>query len=176
MKKDGTFNNMIKPILILFIICLVVAVLLGFVNNVTEPIIEENARIKAEETRAAVLEGSNGFTEIVCDAEGLGIINAYKEDNGLGYVLTAGYKGYGGDVVVTIGLNPDGEIVGMSVNTSTETSGIGTKASQDEYVNKFIGLSGDSSSVDTITSATYSSKAVKSGVDAVLAAFAEIGG
>ena len=55
--KSSVFNDMIKPIIVLLIICLVVSALLGFTNSLTAPIIAENTRIAAEQTRRAVLEG-----------------------------------------------------------------------------------------------------------------------
>ena len=172
--KTNTFNEMIKPLLVLVCICLVVSALLGVTNSITAPIIEENARKVAEETRMAVLEGSKSFTEIECDTEALGITSAYKEDSGLGYVITAANKGYGGDVTVTVGLDAEGKVVGLSANVSTETSGVGSKAGLSTYTDKYLGLSGNCDSVDTISGATYSSTAVKTGVNAALAAFGKI--
>ena len=173
-KENSTFNEMIKPLIVLVVICLVVSALLGITNSITAPIIEENKRIVAEQTRRSVLEGAESFSEIECDTAALGITGAFKEDSGKGYVITAANKGYGGMVEVTVGLDSDGRIVGLSANVSTETSGVGSKAGRDDYVSKFLGLTGDSSSVDKISGATYSSTAVKTGVDAALAAFAAI--
>lgn len=171
MKQGSTYQEMIKPLLVLVIICLAVSALLGFTNSVTEPIIEENKRIAAEETRRAVLDGAGSFTELDCDTVALGITGAYREDSGKGYVISAQRKGYGGMVTVAVGLNAQGEIVGLDADVSTETSGVGSKAGTPEYIGQFLGLRGDSSSVDKISNATYSSTAVKSGVDAALAAF-----
>ena len=39
--------------------------------------------------------------------------------------------------------NIAGEIIGLSVDVSTETTGIGSKAGRADYVDRFIGLSGD---------------------------------
>ena len=172
--KSNSFQDLIKPVLVLFGICAVVAVLLSYVNSITSPIIEENARKQAEETRKLVLPGADSFTEIDCDLEALDITGAFKEVNGLGYVLTSSHKGYDGQVVVTVGLDQDGKIVGISADVSTETQGVGSKAGDSAYLNKYMGLSGDASSVDTITGASYSSSAVKAGVNAVLAAFDKI--
>ena len=169
--KGNTFQEMIKPLLVLVIICLVVSALLGFTNSVTAPIVEENERIKAEQTRQSVLEGSQSFTEIDCDAEALGITSAYKEDSGKGYVITAGRKGYGGEVVVTVGIDGAGKVVGLSANVSTETSGVGSKAGLPAYTDKYLGLSGSANGVDAISGATYSSTAVRNGVNAALAAY-----
>ena len=175
MTKSNKYEDIIKPFIVLIGICLVVSVLLGFTNSVTAPIIEENARIAAEQTRAAVLEGATSFSEIECDTAALGIDSAYKEDTGLGYVITSSNKGYGGLVTVTVGLDGEGTVVGISVNVSTETSGVGSKAGQTAYTDQYIGASG-SADVDTISGATYSSTAVKTGVNAALAAFGEIQG
>lgn len=169
--KNNTFNDMIKPLIVLVCICLVVAALLGLTNKITAPIIEENTRIAAEQTRASVLEGSTSFSEIACDTEALGITGAYKEDSGLGYVITSANKGYGGIVTVTVGLDANGTIVGISADVSTETSGVGSKAGLPSYTDKYLGLSGNCDNVDTISRATYSSTAVKTGVNAALAAF-----
>ena len=162
MKQNNTFQEMIKPLLVLVVICLVVSALLGFTNSVTAPIVEENERIAAEQTRKAVLAGAESFTEIECDAEALGITSAYKEDAG---------KGYGGQVVVTVGIDGSGKVVGLSANVSTETSGVGSKAGLPAYTDKYIGLSGSAAGVDTISGATYSSTAVRNGVTAALAAY-----
>ena len=165
------FNEYIKPFVVLVCICLVVSFLLAFTNSRTEPIIEENARIEAERTRREVLAGAEDFTQLLVDADALGIRSAYRENAGLGYVVTAAYKGYGGEVVVTVGLNNDGEIVGLSANVGTETTGIGSRAGQSDYTGRFIGLTGSADGVDTISGATYSSSAVRFGVNAALAAF-----
>lgn len=172
--KNNAFNEMIKPIIVLVAICLVVSALLGITNSVTAPIIEENTRIEAEQTRAAVLPGAAGFTEIDCDCAALGITGAFEESSGLGYVITAANKGYAGDVIVTVGLDVDGKIVGLSANVGTETSGVGTKAGEASYLDNYVGLTGNCDGVDTISNATFSSVAVKTGVNAALKAFDSI--
>lgn len=169
--KSKTMQDLIRPVLVLTVICLIAAALLGGVNSITAPIITENARVKAESTRREVLPGAGSFTEIDCDLEALDLTGAFKENSGLGYVFTSSHKGYGGPVVVTVGLSPEGEIIGLSVDVSTETTGIGSKAGRADYVSRFIGLSGDVSSVDSISGATYSSNALKAGLKAALAAF-----
>ncbi len=172
--KNNVWQDLLKPVVVLLCISLAAAVLLGFVNSKTEPIIEENARIKAEATRSAVLPGAKGFEEIKCDTAALDIDSAYKETSGLGYVVTSSHKGYGGDVTVTVGLDKDGKIVGISADVSTETSGVGSKTGEPKYLDQFLGLSGNADGVDKLTGATYSSTAIKSGVNAALAAFEKI--
>ena len=173
-KKGNVWEDLLKPVIVLLCISLAVAVLLGFVNSKTEPIIQENARVKAEQTRSAVLPGAKGFEEIEGNFTALDIDSAYKETSGLGYVLTSSHKGYGGDVVVTVGLDPDGKIVGISADVKTETQGVGSKTGEAKYLDQYLGQSGPAASVDTLTGATYSSNAIRNSVNAILAAFDKI--
>ncbi len=171
MTKTSSFTaDMLKPFLVLVCICLAAAALLGYVHGVTEPIIEKITLDRAEATRSAVLSGAQGFTEVEVDAEALGIKEAFVENSGLGYVMTAAYKGYGDDVTVTVGLDPDGTIVGISADVSKETSGVGSKVGEEAYITRYVGTSG-TASIDGISGATYTSTAVKNGVNAILAAF-----
>ena len=175
-KKGNVWEDLLKPVVVLLCISLAAAVLLGFVNSKTEPIIEENARIKAEQTRAAVLSGAKAFEEIEGDFAAYDIDSIYKETSGLGYVITSTHKGYGGDVTVTVGIDPNGKIVGLSADVKTETQGVGSKAGDAKFLDQFLGLSGSAaaSGVDSITGASYSSAAVKNGVNAALNAFDKI--
>ena len=172
-KKGNAWEDLLKPVVVLLCIALAAAVLLGFVNSKTEPIIAENARIKAEQTRAAVLAGAKGFEEVKGDYAVYDIDSIYKETSGLGYVLTSTHKGYGGDVTVTVGLDPNGRIIGISADVKTETQGVGSKAGEARYLDKYLGQSG-TAQVDSLTGASYTSNAVKNSVNAILNAFDKI--
>ncbi len=176
--KNSAFNDLIKPIIVLVCICLVVSFLLAYVNGITAPIIEENARIKEAETIAAVMEGSTGFEllseEEMGGAAGIGgIQKIYRETSGMGYVIIAANKGYGGLVTVTVGLDNSGKVIGLSADVGTETSGVGSKAGLPNYTDKYLGASGEAN-VDKISGATFSSTAVRNGVNQALQAFNEI--
>lgn len=176
MSKQA-FDEYIKPFLVLVVICLAVSFLLAFTNSVTEPIITENKRLEAIRTRQAVLPGSVDFEEIDCDTAALDIDGAYRETAGAGFVITSTHVGYGGgEVIVTVGLDNDGRVVGISVDVSSQTSGIGSKAGERSYLDNFMGLAGSADGVDTIANATRSSTAVKQSVNAALNAFDTIKG
>ena len=176
MSKE-TFNEYIKPFVVLVCICLVVSFLLAFTNSVTAPIIAENARLEAIRTRQKVLPGSLDFEEIDCDTQALDIDSAYRETNGMGYVITSSHVGYGGgEVTVTVGIDNDGKVVGISADVSSQTKGIGSKAGESSYLDKYMGISGSADGVDTIATATRSSTAVRQSVTAALNAFNTIKG
>ena len=173
--KSNFYKEMAYPFIVLVVIALVAAALLGITNNFTAPVIEENARIEAENTRKAVLPEATSFVEVAVE-EGMNVDSIYKDEGGSGYVITAGSKGYGGNVVVTIGFSNEGEIVGISADASSETQGVGSKTGQQAHLDKFLGRTeapGDDSSV-LIASATLSSRAFRTAVNNAYAALAMI--
>ena len=171
--KSKTYQDMIKPFVVLVIICIVTGALLGYTNSLTAPVIEQNAIAAAEATRKAMLPEATGFEEIPVTEE-MHVDSIFKDVGGTGYVITASAKGYGGSVVVTVGFDNDGAILHMNVDASTETQGVGSKTANEANITKYIGLTGpvaDDKSL-LITSATFSSKAVRTAVQNAMDALA----
>ena len=172
-KKNNAFwQDMARPVVVLVIICLVASALLGAVNATTKPVIEENNRITAELTRKAALPAASSFEELPVSEElaALGVTGIFKGDNDTGYVVTASSKGYGGDVVCTVGFDSDGNILGVQADVGTETTGVGSKVGVADVLARFEGKSGNVDDVTLVSGATYTSKAVRSSVNAALAA------
>ena len=171
MKISGKF--ILKVAGTLTVISLVVALLLGLVNGVTK---DKIAAIEAEKTRKEVLPAASEFTELEVSEElkANGVTGIFEGDNGTGYVVTAEKTGYGGAVVVTVGFDTEGKILSVKANVSTETQGVGSKVGEASMLEKFEGLSGDVSGVTLKTGATFTSDAVRDGVQAACAAVAAI--
>ena len=170
MEKKNTFwTEMARPVVVLVVICLVASALLGFTNAKTAPVIEEK-------TRKEVLPAASEFTELEVSEElkANGVTGIFEGDNGTGYVVTAEKTGYGGAVVVTVGFDTEGKILSVKANVSTETQGVGSKVGEASMLEKFEGLSGDVSGVTLKTGATFTSNAVRDGVQAACAAVAAI--
>ena len=175
----NNWNRIWKPIVVLSLICVVVTGALAATNEVTAPIIEE-ATIAAENAaRAEVLPEADSFSPV----EGItveGVSAVYTADNGAGAVITASAKGYGGDVVVMVGINADGSIEAITVTQQTETKGIGSNVvSNNEYLAQYSGLSAAeplvlNEDVDAYASATVSSTAVINAVNAAIEAYNQI--
>ena len=62
MKKS--FNEIIKPVLVLVCICLVVTALLAYINSVTSPIIAKAEQEKTEQAMSEVLADADGFEKL----------------------------------------------------------------------------------------------------------------
>ncbi len=104
----------------------------------------------------------------------MGVTGIYVGNDNTGYVVTAANKGYGGDVIVTVGFDAAGTILNVDANVSTETVGLGSKVGERAILDKFTGLSGsiDSLSDPLRSGASYTSRAVRDSVNGALAAVA----
>ena len=181
---------------ILCAITLVVALALGAVNAVTVgPIAEQNAqKIKdslenvmpgAESEQIDVPEGTTVTTETK-NATSVTILSAYKmtkDGADAGYCVEVGPTGFGGAVDTMVGIDGDGKVTGISViSASSETPGLGARSTEPEFQAQFAGQVGtevavakDGGSIDALTGATITSRAVSEGVVAAAQFAAEQG-
>ena len=181
---------------ILCAITLVVALALGAVNAVTAgPIAEQNAqKIKdslenvmpgAESEQIDVPEGTTVTTETK-NATSVTILSAYKmtkDGADAGYFVEVGPTGFGGAVDTMVGIDSDGKVTGISViSASSETPGLGARSTEPEFQAQFAGQVGtevavakDGGSIDALTGATITSRAVSEGVVAAAQFAAEQG-
>ena len=177
-------KNKFAPTIVLGCICLIAALLLAAVNNVTAPLIAESEAKAANEARFAVLADADDFEDVTPETPVDGIISVHKAKNGTGYAIASGAKGFGGTIKVMVGINADGAIEKVQVtDNSTETAGLGSKTSDPEYTAQYDGAlaitsesDGDGQYVKPISGATYSSKGVFAAVNAALEQFAQMGG
>lgn len=183
----------------LTVIALVVAALLGVVNNVTKDKIAEQ---DAENTRIAMSavapEGSefgdkmdiSDAVAAAASAQGGKIVEMYPMTNGgadAGYVVKVSASGSQGTITMMVGVDANKAITGISVISHSETSGIGTKvvgnepnAAGEPVLDQFIGMSGSGSlvvgkNVIAVSGATVSTKGITMGANAALAAVEALG-
>ncbi len=172
-----------KLTLTLLGICAVVALLLGVVNSVTKPIIEE---FQAEKTAAAmgqVLPADEYQKVEITYPNVTALHRALSGGEEIGYVVEVTSSGFGGTLSMVVGVDMDGAVTGVSVTDNSETANIGTKVVNDQTVlDRFIGMShadgeitvnSGSNRFDGVSGATVSSKGVTAGVNTALAAVAE---
>ena len=179
--KGNTWNNIVKPIVVLGAICLVASAALAAVNEVTAPIIKAQEEAAANEAYLVVLPDADGFEEVT-DFQTSNVQAVMKATNGAGWVIKASAKGYGGDVPVVVGFDANGTIVGIQFLANSETSGYGQKlvdGSEDgiNFTQQFIGMSEApevGANIDAISGATVSSKAAASAVTTAINCFNEV--
>ena len=175
-KKSSFWTDMLRPVVVLVAICLVASALLIFTNARPAPVIEANEIAAAAAVRRAVLPDAEDFVplEVSEELRARGVTSIYESTNGVGYVVTASRKGYGGDVVVTVGFDSAGAILRVDANVSTETTGVGSKVGEHSVLDRFNGLSGSADGVELRSGATDTSRAVREGVNAAIAAVASL--
>ena len=165
----------------LVVICLISALLLASFNLLTKDPIEQNSKLAAEQTRTRMLSTAASF-EAMEVAEGSNMDSVYQgldaSGEPVGYVIQTTVNGYGGEVVVTLGMDMDGVITGVDVGGEnfSETPGLGALAKEPKFTQQYIGKTvpltlvkgnepkGDNT-IDAISGATRTSSAVNGGIN-----------
>ena len=123
MKID---KKTLMPIVVLVSICVIVAALLGAVNLITAPEIEERAAEELREALDVVLPGANNFEEIELNENyPKEIKTAYKADKGFVFETYVKGKDF---MTVICGIDNEGKIVKVDVLSESETPGYKEKA------------------------------------------------
>ena len=163
--------------LTLFLITAVVAGLLGLVNYLTEDRIDELTRQKAEAAMQEVFPAGN-YEEIPAGEDG--ITAAYRADDA-GYVVRVSVNGFGGAIDMMVGVDNAGTVTGVSIISHGETASLGANCTREDFRARFVGasdtlaVSKDGGSIDALTGATVTSRAVVSGVNLALDFVKEVG-
>lgn len=126
MKLDA--KEILKPALLLFVICVCITALLAGTNKLTAAKIAQNAVENEEASRQTVLPDADEFkTEDDCAV-------GYKDGEVIGYVYVTSAKGYGGDVQIMTGITTDGTISGVVVLDHDETPGLGANCEKESFL------------------------------------------
>lgn len=185
-------KKILKDTAVLLVITLVSGFLLGLAYEITAPVISARKEAeKAEAYRGVFAEAAElvsredlleqagevlaaaGCTEEITD------VMEAKDASGavIGYAMSISTNGFGGELVIAYGYKLDGTSMGIDILTSSETSGLGSRASEPEFKDQFAGRIVDSftvvkgsASADTeisaISGASVTSGAVTSAVNA----------
>ena len=163
MKKK---NDSLKSLIVLISICLVIAVAMAVINSVTAPKIDEASKKAEQEALRTVLADATEFEKIEGDYPET-VKAVYFDMGGSGCAVMVSAKGYDSSnpMSIAVGVGNDGKIVKVHVvSCSGETTGIGTKVSEEGFLSLFTGADSSMSGVDAISGATISSSAF---IDAV---------
>ena len=195
-------NTILKNTISITAITLVAGLALGVVQDITAGPIADQALKAKEEAYKAVFEDASGFSEYSLDDDGQAEdLVGYLNDNGftaqtideimvaedasgetLGYAFTiTDSEGYGGDIQITVGIQKDGTISGISFLSISETAGLGMNAQKPAFYEQYVGKQtdkfyvskdgGEGEPIDAISGATFTSRAVTGAVNAALGYF-----
>ena len=181
MKTESTVKYVLRLVLTLFLITAVVAVALAGVNKITGPAI---AKLNVEKTQAAIEAVLPGGGEEVEFPETALVSKVYASETG--YAVEVTPAGFDNTITMMVGVDKEGNVLGIDVVSHTETAGLGAVADAATpagvaFREQFAGMSGsvsvtkDGGEVEAITGATITSRAICDGVNAALEVVGKMG-
>lgn len=143
--------------------------LLAFSGALT-PAAQRNAEMELRAMMTQLLPGNSVFEPKTYSGEDEAITAVFKADRG--YVIETVTAGYAGDITMLVGVSNDGVVTGIVVRDMAETFGLGTNALEDVgFLEQFLTTEGDAvvgETIDALTGATVTSKAITRGVNAAV--------
>ena len=182
-------NNIIKPGVVLLVICIIASAILGYVNAITaEPIAKADAETKNEKKNEAY-ETTWGDENTVSDpvsidGKDITITGWTPSQDGKAYAISTESNGFSAGLKLMFAVGDDGKILGMSVvDCSNETPGLGANIKTEDYrfmrdefkgkdiSNGNIKVKKDGGDIDAITGATITSRAAANAANGALTYF-----
>lgn len=170
-QKKGTAAYILRLTLTLFLISAVVAGLLALVNHVTAATIAEITAQKAESAMRQVLAADH-YEPMTIPGDSA-VTAAFRADD-KGYVVRVAPNGFGGAIDMMVGVGTDGTVTGVAIVNQSETASLGANCTREDFRQQFIGATGglavskDGGTIDALTGATVTSRAVTEGVNTAL--------
>ena len=188
-------KRIVHDALILTAFTLVLGLVLALVYGVTKAPIEAANQAAAQQAYMAVFEKADSFETMELDkaaatavvqeqgfSDTIDDIQVAKDAAGetLGYVITVTAKdGSQGSITFSVGIQNDGTVNGYSITATSETPGLGLKASEEEFYGQFQGKNVDAftvvkqapqsdNEIEAISGSTITSKAMANGCNAAI--------
>lgn len=173
-EQESNFKALVLPVIVLVVICLVCSALLAVLNNATAPIIEANTKAETLAAYLSVLpEGTTADDLQDVTVTTANVTGAVKTADGMAVVQSTA-AGYSGNLVtVYAAFDTTGTLTALSVDASTQTTGIGSKTGEESFYGGYVGWSASQqvelgNPVDAIGGATISSRAVVSAINSAI--------
>ncbi len=162
---------------ILAVICAVAAGSLAWVYQTTRPVIEKRQVEEFNTALKAVIPEAEEFKETKRDGQSFYV--ASKGGKDIGVAIPVESKGYGSSPIsMVVGVDMSGKVLNVEVLSHSETAGLGSKITGEEFRKQFVGKAPDSplvvkQDIDAVSGATISSKGATAGVKKALEGFAK---
>jgi len=185
MKKEE-LNKILRLSGILFVICAIVAGVLGIVNEITKDRIYAIQNAATIAAYSAVLE-ADSYDAVDYDHTAFPTVDKLsRADNGSGYVAELTVSGAQGLITLAVGVDNDYTCTGISIISHSETSGLGANAAADSEIGRsfraqFVGegadiaLSKSGGHIEALSGATITSNAVTGAVSTAIQAVKALG-
>lgn len=174
-------KEIIRLVGVLTIVCVLAGLSLAYVNEKTREPRAYQDRLKLLSSLNIVLPQHDNEPDkdsVTLDGTTYYLSKEQGVVNGIAFESSSD-KGYSGLIRVIVGVKPDGEILSVGIVEQKETPGLGSKVTEDWFLDQFKGktldnakwqVKKDGGDFDQISGATISPRAVtnalKSGIDA----------
>ncbi len=145
---------------------------LAFVNNITAPIIAENAIASEKANLQKIFPDASEFLIIEDFEDEAGLVIGVYEAVGYGMAYKVRVTGYANPIVFMLGISDDAKIVGFAVLELNDTPGIGDRIEKPEFTDNVIGKT-TTDGIPVLSGATVTSAAVVKGINAARTMFNE---
>ena len=174
--------------IVLFLVCALVAAVLGGVNELTAERIEALNAKKTQEAYSTVLPSPEGYQVLQDEAYSLDangqkikILTLSESNSGQGYVVETQFAGAQGEITMVVGVDKELRCTGISIIKHAETSGLGANAASSAEVGRvfraqFIGKNGglalrkNGGEIDALSGATITSRCIVNATAAAILA------
>lgn len=170
----------IRVSIFLALVCLLSASTLSKTFEITKPVIAKNEAKKLKESLSSVIPGSTVFASQKF-GEQVVHVGLDAENKVTGCAMVTAPQGYAGPIKLLVGITREGKFTSYMVQSMLETPGLGTKAKEPKFreqkawteisIDKLPKVTKDKGTIDAITAATISSRAVCKGVEEALTIF-----
>jgi len=169
MKENSLFGYL-KTAFILLCICALSAALLGAINSITSPIIEAANIERTEEMIKTIFPEYSSYQELEYKENGISSVKSIENSKGeiVGYIVEATISGFKDAINIMVGLEKNATVKSVKIISHSETPGLGSKITGEDYLQKYVGKSGVitfESGIDSLSGATLSSSSVLEGVN-----------
>ena len=163
-------QKILKLTVILFIVCAIVAGVLGVTYELTIDRINEQNRLKTEKAYSAVLK-ADSYEAVEFDSAAWPTIDSISKAGDAGYVVETTFSGAQGSITMAVGVDAELKVTGISIIKHAETAGLGAVAAstnekgvafREQFIgeDKNVAITKDGGNIEAITGATITSRAV----------------
>ena len=175
-------HNILKLSVVLLIIAAISGAILGVTYTVTKEPIAKQVKLEEEKALNAIFPKATSF-KLTTDKDSYSYHEVYIKNKLTGYAIDASGKGFGGEIKIKVGMNLNKTIKSIRITSQNETPGLGTRVKRTKFTDQFMNktlkqvlLKKDSSrgTIDALTGATISSRAVSEAVQKSITEFSKI--
>ena len=163
-------KKILKLTVILFVVCAIVAGVLGVINELTKDRIAEQNRLKTEKAYAAVLK-ADSYEAVEFDSAAWPTVDSISKAGDAGYVVETTFSGAQGSITMAVGVDTELKVTGISIIKHAETAGLGAVAAstnekgvafREQFIgeDKNVAITKAGGNIEAISGATITSRAV----------------